>query len=107
MVKQKCQFIFKTNGILKWPNLNDQKIPKQSEFFNRSNTGHFKNQICLKKNSEIFVLPWVLKRGSTVTTCLCAHIFLMHVLSFYMKCIHQKSMHFYKQAVTVITQHYF
>ena len=37
MVKQKCRFIFKTNGTLKWSNL----ILHISEFFIRVNMCHF------------------------------------------------------------------
>ena len=36
----------------------DQKILQLSEFVIRVNMGHYKNRICLKKNSDIF-LPCV------------------------------------------------
>ena len=63
MAKQKCRFIFKTNGTLKWSNLIDQKIPHISEFVIRVNMCLYKNQICLKKNPTFLFYPGFLCEG--------------------------------------------
>ena len=63
MAKQKCRFIFKTNGTLKWSNLIDQKILHLSEFFIRVNMCHYDNQICLKKIPTFMFYPGVLSEG--------------------------------------------
>ena len=63
MAKQKCRFIFKTNGTLKWSNLIDQKILHIAEFFIRVKMCHYNNQICPKNIPTFMFYPVFLSEG--------------------------------------------
>ena len=63
MAKQKCRFIFKTNGTLKWLNFIDQKILHISEFLIRVKMCHYNNHIYLKKIPSFMFYPGFLSEG--------------------------------------------